>query len=123
MAKACCCGVGVAATPFGPPLKLVWLLLMIVVLFMIVVLTKVVRTTVVFTFTAAVLYAKTPPSTHHRQSRLRQSESLVHAVEADLCPPITGVEDIRTAGSPPSITRCPEISRSRSEDPRVPGTQ
>ena len=62
-------------------------------------------------------------ATHHRQTRLRQSESIVHTVEADLCPPITGVEDIRTAGSPPSITRCPEISRSRSEDPRVPGTQ
>ena len=46
------------------------------------------------------------------------TESIVHApIEADLCPPIAGVEDIHTAISPAPITRCPEISSLRSQDP------
>lgn len=46
------------------------------------------------------------------------TESIVHAaVEADLCPPIAGMEDVNTAISPAPITRCPEIARLRSEDP------
>ena len=46
------------------------------------------------------------------------TESIIHAaVEADLCPPIAGIEDIHTTISPAPITRCPEIARLRSEDP------
>ena len=46
------------------------------------------------------------------------TKAIVHAaVEADLCPPIAGMEDIHTAISPAPITRCPEIAGLRSEDP------
>jgi hypothetical protein len=46
------------------------------------------------------------------------TESIVHApVEADLRPPIAGIEDVNTSISPAPITRCPEIGRLRRQDP------
>lgn len=46
------------------------------------------------------------------------TESIVHApVEANLRPPIAGVEDVNTSISPAPITRCPEIARLWRSDP------
>jgi hypothetical protein len=46
------------------------------------------------------------------------TESIVHApVEADLRPPIAGIEDVNTSLSPAPITRCPEIARLWRSDP------
>jgi len=48
------------------------------------------------------------------------TESIVDAtVEADLCPPISGVEDIHAAVSPAPVSRCPEIAGLGREDPRT----
>jgi len=46
------------------------------------------------------------------------TESVVHAsVEADLRPPIAGMEYVNTSISPTPITGCPEIARLRRFDP------
>jgi hypothetical protein len=46
------------------------------------------------------------------------TESVVHApVEADLRPPIAGIEDVNTSISPSPITGRPEIARLRRGDP------
>jgi len=46
------------------------------------------------------------------------TESIVHAtVEANLCSPIPGMEDIHTSIPPPPIARSPEVAWLRSEDP------